>query len=367
MLPFAALPAGAQPSQPPLASIGLAWQVQGTWYANDRQVRIRTGDAIEAGSLLRPAGAAPDHSVAILLPDGQRVFNECFIAQDCARGFLVPRLLRAPDPFAVEMLAQIRAELKHEGRNAAPAPSLRMPIPRDEMLLALDSGNRVEIGGLAQSLPNGRYVCAAQRVDGGDRQPLRLEVQKSAPRLSVALPGAGIYEIWIRDDRSVLRIDLLLAAETADRAPELTQQFNRAKALLGQWRQLFHEWPVHELLRAYLQALVLHVEPLKTGEEGAVVKVSELQRAGVASPPVFSPQPGYQDGDTAVSLQSATEGATIHYMLNGAQPTAPSPEFRAPIVVKGLGLTIKAFASAPGMKDSPVVTGTFLIHAGEQH
>lgn len=367
MLPIAALPAGAQPSQPSPAQIGLAWQVQGDWYANGRQVPIRDGDAIEAGSLLRPTGAAPDHSVAVLLPDGQRVFNECFIAQDCVRGFLVPNLLRAPDPFAVEMLAQIRAELKREGRNTAPAPSLRMPIPRDESLAPLDSAGHVEIGGLAQSLPNGRYTCSAQRIDGGDREPLRLEVEKSAPRLLLSLPEAGIYEIWIRDDRGVLRIDLLLAAETADRAPELSRRFNRAKTLLNQWRQLFHEWPVHELLRAYLQALVLGVEPSKIEEKGAVVKVNEEHRAGVTAPPVFSPQPGYQGGDTAVSLQSATEGATIHYILNGAQPTASSPEYRAPIIVKDLGLTIKAFASAPGMKDSPVVSGTFLIHAGEGH
>ena len=40
---------------------------------------------------------------------------------------------------------------------------------------------------------------------------------------------------------------------------------------------------------------------------------------------------------------------------------AISSEYQAPIVVKGTELTIKAFAAAPGKKDSPVVTGTFRI------
>jgi hypothetical protein len=46
---------------------------------------------------------------------------------------------------------------------------------------------------------------------------------------------------------------------------------------------------------------------------------------------------------------------------NGSQPLKSSPIYGAPIMVKGTALTIKAFASAPGKKDSPVVTGIFRI------
>jgi hypothetical protein len=359
MLTIVAPLAGAQSASP--EQMGVAWQVQGEWQPNDRHVAIHDGDAIEAGSLLQPIGTTPDHSIAILLPDGQRVFYECFSSEDCARGFLVPKLMRAPDPFAVEMLAQIRAELPHDGLSARAAASLQMPAPRDELLMALGPGDRVEIGGLAKNLPNGRYVCYAQRIDAGNAEPIRIAVEKSAPQLSLALPEAGIYQITIRDERDRLRIDLLAVAQTADREAELEKPFNRAKALLNEWHQLFHEWPVHELLRAYLQALVLGVKPSQTFGAHAVMTADETQREGIAAQPQFSPRPGYQGGDTAVSLQSATEGATIHFILNGAQPTASSPEYHAPIIVKDLGLTIKAFASAPGMKDSPVVTGTFLI------
>jgi hypothetical protein len=51
----------------------------------------------------------------------------------------------------------------------------------------------------------------------------------------------------------------------------------------------------------------------------------------------------------------------MHYTVDGSQPLNSSPIYGAPIMVKGTALTIKAFASAPGKKDSPVVTGIFRV------
>ena len=77
--------------------------------------------------------------------------------------------------------------------------------------------------------------------------------------------------------------------------------------------------------------------------------------------PTYSPKPGLQPGAVEVTLRCGTPGATIRYTVDGSQPMAISSEYQAPIVVKGTELTIKAFAAAPGKKDSPVVTGTFRI------
>jgi hypothetical protein len=66
-------------------------------------------------------------------------------------------------------------------------------------------------------------------------------------------------------------------------------------------------------------------------------------------------------GETNIVLQCDTPGAVIHFTLNPSEPTANSPVYRAPIVVKGGGMDIKAFAAAPGKKDSPVVTAIFRI------
>jgi len=60
-------------------------------------------------------------------------------------------------------------------------------------------------------------------------------------------------------------------------------------------------------------------------------------------------------------LRCDTPGATMHYTVDGSQPFDNSPIYHAPIMVKGTELTIKAFAVAPGEKESAVVTGIFRI------
>jgi hypothetical protein len=80
-----------------------------------------------------------------------------------------------------------------------------------------------------------------------------------------------------------------------------------------------------------------------------------------AAEPAFFPKPGVFDDDTQVTLHCDTPGAVIHYTFDGSQPLAGSPVYTGPIQVKGTALTIKAFATAPGKKDSAVVTGTYRI------
>ncbi len=96
---------------------GVAWGVKGTWRVEGKDAPIHTGDSIQPGSLLRPDPVAAQHTIIVLLPDGQRVFYECFTTDDCARGFRVPSLYRDPEPFAVDMLARIGAALIREDRD----------------------------------------------------------------------------------------------------------------------------------------------------------------------------------------------------------------------------------------------------------
>jgi hypothetical protein len=89
--------------------------------------------------------------------------------------------------------------------------------------------------------------------------------------------------------------------------------------------------------------------------------VGEVQTVGVAGEPRLSPEPGVFVGDIEVTLRCGMPGATIHYTFDGSQPGASSPVYDAPISVKGTALTIKAFASVPGKRDSAVVTGIYRI------
>jgi ribonuclease HI len=83
----------------------------------------------------------------------------------------------------------------------------------------------------------------------------------------------------------------------------------------------------------------------------------------VAADPVFNPLPGTYTSAQNVSLSSATTGATIYYTVDGSTPTHSSSVYSAPIVVNGASLTIRAFASAAGYQDSPIVVGTYQIQA----
>ena len=83
----------------------------------------------------------------------------------------------------------------------------------------------------------------------------------------------------------------------------------------------------------------------------------------VAADPIFSPLPGTYTSAQNVSLSSATAGATIYYTVDGSTPTHSSTVYSGPIVVNGTSLTIRAFASATGYQDSPVVVGTYQIQA----
>jgi hypothetical protein len=96
-------------------------------------------------------------------------------------------------------------------------------------------------------------------------------------------------------------------------------------------------------------------------ESPARVADTAQDRTRAAVEPAFAPKPGLFDKEVAVALQCKTPGATIHFTVDGSQPVSKSPVYHAPIIVKTSVLTVKAFASVPGRKDSPVVTGIFHI------
>lgn len=85
--------------------------------------------------------------------------------------------------------------------------------------------------------------------------------------------------------------------------------------------------------------------------------------AQAAADPTFNPTPGIYTNTLQASLTSLTPNATIFYTMDGSQPTHESATYTGPIEVNGNSLTVKAFASAANVNDSPIVTGTYVIQA----
>lgn len=63
---------------------------------------------------------------------------------------------------------------------------------------------------------------------------------------------------------------------------------------------------------------------------------------------------------TEVILSTSTDGATIHYTLDGSEPTAESAQYSAPIVINE-DTTIKAFAAKEGLENSDVFTKKYTV------
>ena len=96
-------------------------------------------------------------------------------------------------------------------------------------------------------------------------------------------------------------------------------------------------------------------EPGVIGEEPAVV----------VETPTFSPAGGEVQEGATVSIACATEGATIYYTTNGAEPTTSATKYTGAIAVNS-AMTIKAIAVKDGYyTNSAVASASFTIKARE--
>ena len=77
--------------------------------------------------------------------------------------------------------------------------------------------------------------------------------------------------------------------------------------------------------------------------------------------PTFNPAQGEYTEAQNVTITCATEGAAIHYTVDGTDPTAESPVYAEAIAV-GETTTIKAIAMKEGMTDSEIATATYTIN-----
>jgi hypothetical protein len=83
--------------------------------------------------------------------------------------------------------------------------------------------------------------------------------------------------------------------------------------------------------------------------------------------PAFSIPGGTYDGPQTVQITVATSGATIHYTLDGNNPTTGSAVYTGPIsLAAGTTTTIRAFAVLTGNTDSAVNSATYIIKDGGQ-
>ena len=79
-------------------------------------------------------------------------------------------------------------------------------------------------------------------------------------------------------------------------------------------------------------------------------------------PPTFSVPGGTYSSGQNVTISESTAGATVHYTTDGSTPTSTSPTYAGPITVSK-SETLQAYATAPGLTDSPVTSASYVIGA----
>ena len=98
--------------------------------------------------------------------------------------------------------------------------------------------------------------------------------------------------------------------------------------------------------------------------DGTTLKATVKVNVGIiqlkAATPTFSPAAGTYTAAQSVALATTTDGATIHYTVDGSEPTTASPTYTTAIAVSAT-TTIKAIAAKTGMSVSDVATATYTI------
>ena len=89
------------------------------------------------------------------------------------------------------------------------------------------------------------------------------------------------------------------------------------------------------------------------------VTIHESPMQTVATP-TFAPEAGTYTEAQNVTIACATEGATIHYTLDGSDPTAASSTYSSAIAISQT-TTVKAFAVKEGMNSSAIATALYEI------
>ena len=89
----------------------------------------------------------------------------------------------------------------------------------------------------------------------------------------------------------------------------------------------------------------------------------EYTSSETVATPTFSPAAGTYHEAQNVTIACATQGATIHYTIDGSDPTVNSTTYSNPIAVSQ-STTVKALAVKQGMTNSAIATAVYTIEDG---
>lgn len=102
--------------------------------------------------------------------------------------------------------------------------------------------------------------------------------------------------------------------------------------------------------------------PTKIDNTSLFKLISTVQSNGTVATPTFNPPPGTYTSEQAITISTATSGASIYYTVDGSLPTTSSNRYTGSVLITGSTNTIQAIAVKSGMSDSSAASGTYIIN-----
>ena len=259
--PFAARALGDGKLEPS----GMVWERHGDWHLNGSATQLRLGEAVPTGGLLTADPAGGVHSLVILLPDGQRMLDECYEPKTCAQGFRVPAITPPPTPAVWEMFVAVRNVLllrPATDETAFPVPIGRAAMAGNfEIVVPVGQQDEISIAPALTVLPSGRYSLSVDRdwQQSVVLPPLpvqQLNWTKGQKAAQVLVDGPGLYRIRVSDQAFVSRIVVEVLATSPASVADEAVALKQVRDTVRGWNHLYGGWNLHDFLRVYLQSRV---------------------------------------------------------------------------------------------------------------
>jgi hypothetical protein len=242
---------------------GMVWERHGDWHLNGSSDTLRLGEAVPPGGLITAGAEGSNHSMIVLLPDGQRLLCECFEAKACSQGFRVPAITPPPKPVVWDMFVAVRNVLLLRPKAAETA----FPIPvgpagmagHFELIAPVTPQGEISISPALRVLPPGRYSLGVMKEGQQPAASTTPAVQpldwNSAHALAqVRVGGIGLYHIRVSDQAYTPRIEIEVLATSPASYPAEAAGLKQTRETNLNWSHTQEGWPLHPFLRVYLES-----------------------------------------------------------------------------------------------------------------
>jgi hypothetical protein len=253
----------AENASPGSDPTGMVWERHGDWHLNGSSDTLRLGEAVPPGGLITAGAEGSNHSMIVLLPDGQRLLCECFEAKACSQGFRVPAITPPPKPVVWDMFVAVRNVLLLRPKAAETA----FPIPvgpagmagHFELIAPVTPQGEISISPALRVLPPGRYSLGVMKEGQQPAASTTPAVQpldwNSAHALAqVRVGGIGLYHIRVSDQVYTPRIEIEVLATSPASYPAEAAGLKQTRETNLNWSHTQESWAVHPFLRVYLES-----------------------------------------------------------------------------------------------------------------